>query len=30
MSPLWQPLLDDMPAVGVKVKPYFACFYTSW
>lgn len=30
MSPLWQPLLDDMSAqIGVKVKPYFATNYTS-
>jgi phosphonate transport system substrate-binding protein len=30
MSPLWQPLLDDMSQqIGVKVKPYFATNYTS-
>jgi len=30
MSPLWQPLLDDMSAqVGVKIKPFFASNYTS-
>jgi len=30
MSPLWQPMLDDMSAqIGVKVKPYFATNYTS-